>query len=123
MDQKQAAAARQKLAQKVGIPAFREKLARDWNINPRNEAELGQLLQLGHMLHTEELKETEKTASAGNPFLASAIEGLQAALGAEGVHVSDGRANAIKQAAFSLTQDNEVAHAALAYAEYLTATE
>lgn len=117
-------AAVQTLQAKVGIPAFREKLARDWNIVPRNDAELQQLLQLGQLLQAAQVQEQVKSASVGNPFLASAIDGLQSALGQEGIDVGlNDHQTAVKEAAFTMTQDKDVAFAALEYANYLAATE
>lgn len=78
---KQAAAeSEQLMATEFFVPALVEKLAA-YGIQPRNEQELGQLIQLGAMLQQAEEQGTFKQASnndgqEGNPFLAHAIEKL-----------------------------------------------
>jgi hypothetical protein len=109
------------LVEKVRKPAFLEKLARDWNIIPQTPADEVRLLELADLLRTEQAKEQVKQAEQGNPFLVSALDGLKAALGQEGINAGPtSQQQLLKQAAFQKTQEADVAHAALEYAQYLS---
>ncbi len=116
--------ARELLQTQVYNRAFFEKLSRDWNITARTPAEQTQLLKIAQHLKAANVQKTEKQASTGNPFLASALAGLEGALREEGLDPNaHDNAVAVKQAAFNLTQDSDIAHAGLALAEYLVAAE
>lgn len=104
--------------------AFFEKLSRDWNIVPKNAVEQQQLLEIAHRIKLAKAQTSEKQASTGNPFLATALDGLTGALREEGVDLNaQSTQNTVKEAAFNLTQDPEIAHAGLALAEFLVANE
>lgn len=113
------------LVEKVQLPAMLEKLARDWHIYPRTQAEVGQLLETADLLREAKAREHVKQASEGDPFIAGALDGLRQALGAEGMQVGPTRQeDQLKEASFKVTSGNpDVAHAALAYAEFLAAQE
>lgn len=108
------------LIQQVKQPAFLQKLARDWNIVPQNPAQEEQLYRIATMLRAAKMQEQEKTAGAGHPFLADAINGLERVLGQEGVNTGpSSQDQQIKAAAFELTQRQDIAFAALEYYNYL----
>lgn len=115
--------AKQVLREQVYARGFFEKLSRDWNIVPKTAAESRQLLEIAQGLRAARVAENEKAASAGNPFLAGALDGLRSALKIEGVETGHG-VDLMKEAAFNLTAENpQVAYAALALAESLAAGE
>lgn len=110
------------LVTQVKRPAFLEKLARDWNIVPQNPAQEQQLFQLADMLRAAQLQEQEKTAGTGHPFLSDAINSLEQVLSQEGISTGpSSQDQLVKAAAFELTQQNDIAYAALEYANYLQA--
>jgi len=74
----QAEAACNYMAAEIHAPAFFEKLS-SLGIEPRTEAEAGQLLEIGAMLHRAEAKGQYKSAAAvaqeqTNPFLAAVLD-------------------------------------------------
>jgi hypothetical protein len=113
------------LRERVRKPAFLEKLARDWNIHPRNHVEVNQLVTLAAELRAAQTRNQVKAASDGNPFLANAIDGLRNALRQEGQPTGPtSYEQLLKQAADQrVSQDKDVAQAALAYADYLANLE
>lgn len=113
------------LRNSVRYPAFMEKLARDWNIQPRNQAEAGQLVHLAGVLRAATINEQVKTASNGNPYLAETIANLETTLQSEGAWTGPtGHEQLYKEAACNLVaHDANVAKAALDYASYLSELE
>ena len=111
------------MAQEIHVPAFFEKLAAH-GIEPKSEAEAQQLLQLGGTLHQAEQRGQYKTAATqaqeqGNPFLDYVLEKLQSAQPS-----SEQVENHVKQAATTLTSDNDLARtAALVYGHVLNGGE
>lgn len=101
-------------------PAILEKLAADWNIQPRNNAHARQLIELADNLHEAKLNDTVKAAAADeDPFLNRALTGVRQAMGRPSVPD-----RLFKTAAVNvLAQDKEVAEAALTYVDYMIATE
>jgi len=66
--QEQAQQAHSYMVDQIHVPAFFEKLAAN-GLEPRNEAEAQQLLQLGAILGHAEAEGRVKQAQDGNPFL------------------------------------------------------
>lgn len=104
------------MVEQIHAPAFFEKLAAN-GLEPRNETEAQQLLQLGAVLAQKEAEVSEKQAQDGNPFLASALDALQPAQQRD-VSVQ------VKQSADQLVTDSELAKtAALVYAHAISGGE
>lgn len=127
MTQKTAAAAPTAvdlLVGRVKVPAFFEKLARDWNIVPQTKADEEILLTMAAHLRAAQTQNRVKQASAGaHPFLANALQGLEASLQQNGVDIgASNQEQMLKEAAYlRLSQDDELARAALSVAEQLAA--
>lgn len=97
----------------IHAPAFFEKLAAN-GLEPRNEAEAKQLLQLGAILGQQETTTAEKTAKDGNPFLSHVLDKLDPAGNHSGPVQYDAR---IKQGSDELIRTSDTAKtAALIYA-------
>jgi hypothetical protein len=104
---------------RVEMPAFLEKLA-SAGIHPRNEGDLEVLWEMGCKLYDADQIERQKQASVAgpqgaNPDLVASLDGLNQALSQHGL-AQPQEFEAIKQASFELTQQDDVAHAALALA-------
>jgi len=106
------------MVNEVYVPAFLEKLAQH-NLSPNNDAEVRQMLQLGHMLSEAEANGQHKAASTapeGNPYLASAIDKLQY----DTPVTKEANAAYVQQQAVELVKSSEVAlNAATIYAHTL----
>jgi hypothetical protein len=110
----------QTLVAKTYAPAFFEKLAADWNINPASPEERSQLLELAGILRQTTETETVKQAQAGNSFLTDATDSLKNALSAHGHPMPlTSHDNLVKQAAGQLSMDPEVQQASLEYGSWL----
>ncbi|MEM0441524.1 MAG: hypothetical protein QW463_08010 [Candidatus Caldarchaeum sp.] len=124
MDQEQVVKAAAILGERVYNNAFFAKLAADWNIIPANPMEQAQLLEIAKYLRLAHETETTKQASQSNPFLTSALEGLAETVAADiGASPQGATVEAVKEAAFNLTQDPEIANAGLTLAQWLLAAE
>jgi hypothetical protein len=108
----QATQAQSYMIDQIHVPAFLEKLA-GYNIQPRNAAEVKQLIQLGAVLAEAEASGRIKSAQdAENPFLAAL---LRDAMPKQASATPDFDA-AVAQTAAQLVQSNELAKtAALIY--------
>lgn len=107
------------LATRFHDPAFFQKLA-EWKIEPTNDQERTQLLEMATQLRTARDSELEKTASNGNAFLTGALDSLKHVLGAQSDYADTTSNLAIKQAAAKAIQDPAVQKAALEFGTYLT---
>lgn len=105
------------VAKKAHDPVFFDKLASDWNIEARNDSEREQLLELATTLRHNYDENSVKQASAGNPFLAGAIDSLNAVLGQNPNHAN--MDSAIKSASIEAVKDPELQKAVLEYGAYL----
>lgn len=107
--QEQASQAYSYMIDQIHVPAFFEKLAAN-GIEPRNQSEAKQLLQLGAVLANAESDGRVKQASQENQFLSHCLDKLN---GNQQPDVD----SIVKQSADKLVSDNELAKtAALVYA-------
>ncbi len=110
------------IRERVRMPAFFEKLARDWNIHPQTQADANVLMEMAADLRAANVRDQVKQASAANPFLSNALSGLKQALGQEGYtnHSNASQDALLKEAAANQVCEDEVlANAALQYAAHL----
>ena len=111
----QAQQALQYMAEQVYGPAFFEKLA-GYGVQPRNQAEAKQLLELGATLENAEQQGLYKSAQdEGNPFLSYVNDRLTGALRP----VKQASANVAQGALNLVQQDATTKAAALTYAHVL----
>jgi hypothetical protein len=107
----------------IHAPVFFTKLAQDYSIVPRNEAEATQLLEMGADLFAAERQSQEKQANAQGGFIDQAHGSLRLLMGKQASgRTAQTQANdqLVKTAAAELTKDPRVRAAALAYQLYLT---
>lgn len=105
-------------------PFFFDKLASDWNIQPRTQNEREQLLELATMLREARDTEQVKQAADGNQFLAGAIDSLKVAMSANGYDTPPtSELLGIKNVAAQLAGDPRFQKAALDYGMYLVNLE
>jgi hypothetical protein len=110
------------LYQQIHAPVFFTKLAQDYGIVPRDEAEAGRLLAMAADLFAAEQQDREKRAGLQGSFIGEAHDSLQRLLGKQAdARNPDAPANdrLVKAAAAELTRDPHVRAAALAYQMYL----
>ena len=111
------------LLERVKYPVFFAKLAQDWGIVPQNQIDAENLIKMAERLSTAKMQEQTKQASAGNGFLSSALQGLEQVLGTSQASTSN-HEELHKSAAFEkVSEDSELAYAALAYAQHIAAME
>jgi len=114
--QDQALQAQSYMLDRIHVPAFFEKLAAH-GVEPRNDAEAKQLLQLGAVLAEAAQQGQVKQASAENPFL---TDMLQRFAPQSAPNVDD----YVKQSADQLVGESELArNAALIYAHTVSGGE
>jgi hypothetical protein len=112
-------AAYTKLVNEVYRPVFLEKLARDWGIVPRDEAEAQQLLDMAGELRSIENEETVKTG--GSPVINEAGDFLKIAAQQRGHPQQPSSMDRMiqKVAADAVAADPDLATAALQFGEFL----
>jgi hypothetical protein len=105
-------------------PFFFAKLASDWNITPRTQAEREQCLEIATMLREARDTETVKQAADGNEFLSGAVDSLKVAMSAHGYDtLPSSEIVGIKNMAARFAADPTFQKAALDYGMYLANVE
>lgn len=103
------------LSQRVYAPAFFEKLASDFRLAPKNEAEALDMLAMASQLRQAYDSEQEKRANASTSVLAQAKNHLNSELEKRGFQIPRSQSNAIKLAAANAARDPQLAHAVLSF--------
>lgn len=112
------------MASGVHDPFFFDKLASDWNVNPRTQVEREQLLELATMLREARDTETVKQAADGNQFLSGEIDSLKVAMSAHGYDTPPtSELLGIKNVAAQIADNPQFQKAALDYGMYLASVE
>jgi len=112
------------MAGELHDPFFFDKLASDWSITPRTQAEREQLLELATMLREAKDTETVKQAADGNQFLSGAIDSLKVAMSAHGYDtMPTSEIVGIKNVAAQIATNPKFQKAALDYGMYLANVE
>jgi hypothetical protein len=109
------------LVRDIHAPVFFSKLANDYNIHPRSKEEYDSFLELAGILQNTEAQNQVKRASAEESPIVQLVDQLKQSLGQNGYDtgIPTSHDKLVKQAAFDLAKNNELAEAALAFGSYL----
>lgn len=99
--------------QRVYAPVFFTKLAQDYGIQPANDAEAIEMLNMAAQLRVADDQDRQKQAAAGTSKLAAARAHLQQALRSEGYQTDDSQNQLVEKAAAEVAQQPDLAHAVL----------
>jgi len=94
-------------------PHFFQKLASDYGIQPANDQDAMQMMNMASQLRDAHESNEKQAADAGNPLLNSAQQHLNSSLGDAGYPVSGPQGNAIEKRAAEIASNPEIAHAVL----------